>query len=162
MKAMRTGVKPKASERGFTVVELLLIMALLAALAIIVNPPIAPFAQRASASAAADEFMAFHELARSTAIKYGQLTELHLDPSSGRYWVQARGAQTASTDILATVSDLEKRGVRMTTDRRLLCFDARGVATGRGACGTGLATVVFSVQNHQDTVWITAAGNAIR
>ena len=159
---MRTKREQRSSESGFSVAELLMVMTLVALLAIIVNPPIAPFAQRAGASAAADQFMAFHELARSSAIKYGRLTELHLDPSGGQFWVQVDTARATPADTVAVVTDLTKRGVRMTTDRTLLCFDARGVATARGACGSGLATVVFSVQSHRDTVWVTAAGNAIR
>jgi prepilin-type N-terminal cleavage/methylation domain-containing protein len=159
---MRAKRESWSSEGGFTVTELIVTMALIAIVAVIVNPSIAPFAQRASASAAADEFMAVHELARSTAIKYGRSTELHLDASRGRFWVQIDTVQAGATDTVAMVSDLTKRGVRMTTDRTVLCFDARGVATGRGTCGSGLATVVFRAQSHQDTVWITAAGNAIR
>ncbi len=147
---------------GFSVLEMLAVLVLMAIVGVIVTPPVAQFAQRRNASTAADEFAGVHSLARSAAMKYGRLARLGLDPSKNRYWVEVDTSDTGPADTLRIVSDLTKRGVRLTTDKTLLCLDARGIATSRGSCGTGLATIVFSAQSHVDTVLVTVAGNVIR
>ena len=148
--------------RGFSVIELAMVLTLVALLAMIVNPAISPFAQRSSARSAVDEFLTFHSLARSMAVKYGRVTELNLDPTLGRYWIEVDATGAGTADTVRMVADLTERGVQMSSDRTRLCFDVRGIQTARGGCGSGLTTVVFTATNYRDTVWITAAGNAIR
>jgi hypothetical protein len=50
----------------------------------------------------------------------------------------------------------------MTTNRSLLCFDPRGIASTAGSCEPGNAQVIFSDSEVADTVTTTALGKVLR
>jgi hypothetical protein len=50
----------------------------------------------------------------------------------------------------------------MTSNRNLLCFDARGLASTAGSCQTGDAQVIFAESDKADTVTTTALGKVLR
>ncbi len=106
--------------------------------------------------------MLAHSLARSTALQYGRVAELHIDAAYARFWVEVDTNSTGVSDTVGPLHDLGGGQLTMTSNRSLLCFDARGMATARDACDPGDATITFSLQGRGDTVTITALGKVLR
>lgn len=151
------GPAPRVGQAGMTLPELLIAVALVSSL----MAAAIPMVDRGNARAAHDEFVLAHDLARSVAVQHARLTELHLDTEASRYWIQVDTAGTGAYDTLK-MRHVGSDGVRLTSDRALLCFDARGLATTRGACEAADATVVFSDHGTADSVVTTAAGMVLR
>jgi Tfp pilus assembly protein FimT len=128
------------------------------------GPKISSALQRRTTSSAADQFVVAHSLTRSTAIRYGRLAQLHVDATGQRFWVDvdtsANGiGQRATIANIRYVSDV---GLQMASDRSLLCFDARGIASTAGSCESGDAQVIFSDGVMADTVTTTVLGKVLR
>lgn len=152
----RDAARPLA-QAGMTLPELLIAVALVSTLMATAIPMI----DRGNARAAHDEFVLAHGLARSVAVQHARLTELHIDADGARYWIQVDTAGTGRYDTLK-IRHLGAEGVSMDSDRALLCFDARGLASVRGACEPADGSVVFSDHGSADTVVTTAAGMVLR
>ena len=81
-----------------------------------------------------------------------------------RFWVDvdtsANGIGQRAT--IAYVRDVSASGLTMSSNRALLCFDARGIASTSGSCEPGDCKVVFSDGATADTVVTTALGKVLR
>ena len=147
---------------GFTMLELLISLGVLAVLAGITTPKIVAQRQAAQRRAATYQFVSAHSLTRAIAVRSGRRAELHVDPSDMRFWVVVDTGQTAGvTDTVRMVS-LDAAQLTMSSDRTVLCFDARGLATTAGACETADAVVTFAEPSKTDTVRFTALGQELR
>lgn len=163
----RTHLRPSAhrimpqavTERGFSMIELLLVLVMMAVILAIVVPSTSRGFRRTTARAAADEFLSAHMLARSLALRYGRVSQLHIEPSEARVRVEV---DTGSTPGVATpvsvVRYIADGDVTLDSDRSVLCFDLRGLPTTRGPCEPADATVVFSLYGESDTIWISPLG----
>jgi Tfp pilus assembly protein FimT len=120
--------------------------------------------QRRTSASAADQFVVAHSLARSTAVRFARVAQLHVDPPGRRFWVDvdtsANGIGQRAT--MGYVRDVGATGLTMSSSRTLLCFDARGIASTNGSCQAGDATVIFSDGATADTVVTTALGKVLR
>lgn len=146
---------------GFSLMELMIVLVLAGLAMAIASAPMADAVRRTSTQAAADEFISRHSLARSAAVRFGRLAEIHVDATTSRFWVEVDTSQAGGvTDTIGVVRHLD--GVTITTDRALLCFDSRGLPTTRGTCESADATIVFSAENVTDTLKITALGKVLR
>lgn len=148
---------------GFSLVEMLLVVAVLGILAAITFPAVARTWARAEAEAARNAFVAGHSLARQVAGQYGGLGKLHLDTARNVFWV------TVDT---STIPDLQAEdtigppvyvgdrfgGVRMRTGRRLLCFHPGGLGTAAGGCDLPNATIVFGRGSVAETLTVSRLG----
>lgn len=164
MKARRMDGPPPGPRRegGFTLADLLIVLALGGVMLAIAAPSVAIFQRRASVRTAADQFMATQHLARASAIKYGRLAELHLDNATSRFWIEVDTAGSGSPDTIGAVRDLAAEGVQLTSNHALICYEASGSASSRGACSATMAVIEFAAHGHVDTVRVTVAGNALR
>ncbi len=149
-------------KRGFTLLELVIVLTLVSLIAGVVGPKLADGVQRWSITAAADQFVLAHSLARSTALRYGRVAELHIVGAASRFWVEVDTSGSGQRARVGLVHDLADGGVRMVSSRSLLCFDARGLATTSRACQPGDATVVFAMAARVDTVRVTTLGRVLR
>ncbi len=152
---------------GFSLIELLVVVALVGIMATVSMPSTARWLQRQEADRAAREFVLAHALARATAVRRGRLTEFHIDPSTVRFWIEVDTNAAAPRDTVGVVRNLASRRLFMTSNRTLLCFDARGLPTTRMtsaglACQTGDATVGFKAAGHLKTVQFTPLGRVDR
>lgn len=147
---------------GFTMLELLISLVVLAVLAGITTPKIVGQRQAAQRRAATHQFVSAHSLTRATAVRYGRRAELHIDPSALRFWVVVDTGQTASVMDTVRMVSLDAAQLTMSSDRTVLCFDARGLATTAGACETADALVTFAEPSKTDTVRFTALGQELR
>jgi prepilin-type N-terminal cleavage/methylation domain-containing protein len=153
-----------SNRRGVTVVELLMVLAVLGIVAATGGPKISAALQRRTTASVADQFVLTHSLTRSTALRYGRVAQLHIDAPGKRFWIDvdtsANGVGQRAT--IAFVRDVSGNGLQMTSSRTLLCFDARGIASTVGSCEPGDARVVFTDGVMADTVNTTTLGKVLR
>jgi prepilin-type N-terminal cleavage/methylation domain-containing protein len=154
----------ETQRRGFTMVEVLIVMTVIAIVAAIGGPKLGAALHRRTTVSAADRFVLTHSLSRSTALRYGRVAQLHIDAPGRRFWVDvdtsANGIGQRAT--IAYVRDVSGSGLTMTSTRALLCFDARGIASTLGSCEPGDAKVIFMDGETADTVVTTALGRVLR
>ena len=150
--------------RGFTLLEVIIVLALLAVVAATGVPKLSAALRRRTTQTAVDQFATAHSLARATAVRYGRVAQLHIDPSTTRFWVDVDTSATGSGQR-ATVwyaRNLAQTGLVMTSNRSLLCFDARGLPLVLGACESGDATIIFTALDRADTLRTAALGKILR
>ncbi|MDP9279061.1 MAG: prepilin-type N-terminal cleavage/methylation domain-containing protein [Gemmatimonadota bacterium] len=150
--------------RGFTLLETIIVLGIMAVVAAIGGPKLSSALQRRTTSSAADQFVLTHYLSRSTAIRYGRVAQLHIDVPGKRFWVDVDTSAngTGQRATIAYVRDVSVTGLTMSSTRALLCFDARGISSTTGSCEPGDAKVIFSDGATADTVVTTALGKVLR
>ena len=150
--------------RGFTLLEAIIVMTVMAVVAAFGGPKLSAALHRRTSSSAADQFVVTHSLSRSTALRYGRVAQLHIDAPTRRFWVDvdtsANGIGQRAT--IANVRDVSGSGLTMTSTRAVVCFDARGMAYTSGSCEAGDVEVVFSDGETADTVRTTILGKVLR
>ena len=150
--------------RGFTLLEVIITVFLLAIIAAIGTPKLSAALRRRVTQSAADQFVTAQSLARATALRYGRVAQLHIDPSTTRFWVDvdtsANGVGQRAT--IWYVRNLARPGLVMSSNRSLLCYDARGLPLVLGACESGDATVIFTATDKADTVRTAVLGKVVR
>lgn len=154
----------ETQRRGFTMIETIMVLTLVAIVAAIGAPKLTAALQRRTTASAADQFVLTHSLTRSTALRYGRVAQLHIDATLKRFWIDvdtsANGLGQRAT--IANVRDVSGDGLVMTSTRALLCFDAGGIASTSGSCESADVTVIFSDGATADTVATTALGKVLR
>ncbi len=146
---------------GFSLIEMLIVITVMGVLVAILMPRmVTSFRQRATRGAV-DRLATTHGLARATAIRFGQVAELHIDATNRRFWVEVDTSGTGIRDTVGLINHLAEQ-VTMTSNRSLLCFDARGLTTTRSTCESGDALVQFSMAGRTDTFQTTVLGKVLR
>jgi Tfp pilus assembly protein FimT len=149
---------------GFTLLELAIGCAVVGLIGIIAVPRLLDSYRRQATIVAADRFVRAHELARATAVRYGRVAHLHIDPVGGRFWVDVDTSGTSIRDTIGPIHyDLKDLNVQMTSADSLMCFDARGLpSTTASKCQAQNVMLVFSSSGRYDTVNITTLGKVLR
>ena len=150
--------------RGFTMIEAIMVVSVIGIVAAIGGPRVSLVLQRRSTSSGADQFVVTHSLTRSTALRYGRVAQLHIDQPGQRYWIDVDTSANGigQRAIVANVRYPTENGLQMTSNRALVCFDARGIASTLGSCEAGDANVIFSDGVMADTVVTTILGKVLR
>jgi prepilin-type N-terminal cleavage/methylation domain-containing protein len=149
---------------GFTLLDIIIVMAIMAVVAAMGAPKLATALRRRTTATAADQLVTAHSLARATAVRYGRTAQLHIDAAAKKFWVDV----DTSANLIgqrATIwyaRDMSQTGVTISSTRSLLCFDARGIASTAGTCQAGDAQVVFTDVDRADTVTTTSLGKVLR
>jgi prepilin-type N-terminal cleavage/methylation domain-containing protein len=147
------------SEYGYSLIELLIVLVMMAVILSIVVPATGREFRRTATRAAADEFLSAHMLARSLALRHGRVSEMHIEAAESRVRIEV---DTGSTPGVATpvrvVRYIANGDLTLESDRSVLCFDLRGLPTTRGPCEPADATVIFSLPGDSDTIWISPLG----
>ena len=148
---------------GFTVVELLIVLVMFGAMLAIAVPRLLETFKGAKTRSAVNQFVSTHSLARATAIRFGRVAELHIDAANARFWIEVDTSQAGGvTDTVSTIHDVGDGQFVMTSDRTLVCFEGRGLATTAGGCEAGDVTVTFSLAGRTDTVTVSSLGKVLR
>jgi prepilin-type N-terminal cleavage/methylation domain-containing protein len=150
--------------RGFTMIEAVMVVSVIGIVAAIGGPKVSLALQRRSTSSGADQFVLTHSLTRSTALRYGRIAQLHVDQPGQRFWVDVDTSANGigQRAIIANIRYTSDNGLQMTSNRALLCFDARGLASTLGSCESGDARVIFADGVMADTVVTTILGKVLR
>ncbi len=147
--------------RGFTLIELMIVMSVLGVVLMISSPSFLAVYRQLVTRAAVNRFVVVHAMARSSALRHNRVAELHIDAAGPSFWVEVDTSGTGMRDTVGQVHRL-REGIRMTADRAVLCFDARGLTTTRGACEAGDVTMQFEVAGYVQRVQTTVLGKVMR
>jgi type IV fimbrial biogenesis protein FimT len=149
---------------GFTLLEIIITMSLLAVIAAMGAPKLSAALRRRTTQTAADQFASAHSLARATAIRYGRVAQLHISPSTRSFWVDVdtSGKQLGQRAIVWYTHQLPDPTIVMTSNRSLLCFDARGLPSTIAPCEAGDAQVIFTKLDKADTLTTASLGKILR
>jgi prepilin-type N-terminal cleavage/methylation domain-containing protein len=154
------------NRKGFTLLEIIITISILAVLAVAGLPAMVATMDQRQVSTAADQFRAAHALARTSAQRYGHMSELHLDTSLMTFWVDVDTSGAGQFSTVGNVRDVGSEGVKIASAATLLCFDARGLPIGGGACQTGPFTITFkskvSGSARSAAVQLTTLGSIVR
>ena len=134
------------------------------ATASIALPKLIPAFNRSTVGSAADQVVLAHSLARATAVRYGRVARLNLDPTNLRFWVEVDTSATG-TGLLQRIGGMQTlntTGLTMSATRTLLCFDGRGFGTTRGGCSGIADTITIALGSRSTTVTITSLGKVLR
>lgn len=145
----------------------MLVIVVFGILALIAFPGLVRALARVEVAAARDAFASTHALARQVAAQYGRLSKLHVDPIDNKFWLTVDTSSRPGVEVEDTVRPIvlvgeQFAGVRIASNRRLLCFDPRGLGTAAGACNLPNATIVFSRAGAADTVTISRVGRLVK
>ncbi len=155
----------KYPSHGFSLLELLTTIVVVGLLLTVSVPLMGGALSKAKTRTAKREFVSAHSLARAAALRSRRTAELHIDAASGAFWIEidTSRARTGAMDTLGMVRRIGRRGVRMTSNRSLVCFDHRGLATTRDKCEDGALTVTFrGSQVGLDSVITSSVGMTLR
>ncbi len=150
---------------GFSLMETLVILLVLGGVAGTALPRIRGAWEQFAVRGAADQFISAHQKARTAAVRFGGVAELHIDASTDRFWVQidTTASGTGVMDTIGSVVDLSENKVDLRATRSLLCFDPRGlIAAAAGCPTTGSLAIGFSRGSWSDTLNVTASGLLFR
>jgi prepilin-type N-terminal cleavage/methylation domain-containing protein len=152
------------TRRGFSLLELIITMSLLAIITATGTARLSGELRRRTTQVAIDQFATAHSLARSTAVRYGRVAQLHINASARRFWVDVdtSGTGTGQRAIIWYVRDLTEPGLVMTSNRSLLCFDARGMPSTIPPCESADAQVIFTASDKADTLRTASLGKILR
>ena len=154
----------KVRATGFTLLEMVLTMFIAAVLAAMGVPKLSSALRQRSVTSSADQFILAHSLARSTALRYGRVAQLHIDTSTARVWIDVDTSANGSGQR-ATIGyprTLSENGVTMASNRSIVCFDAHGTATTGGSCEAGNISVTFQDTDRTIVVNATMLGKILR
>ncbi len=146
---------------GFTLLEILIVLTIFAVMIAVALPSFATAYRQRATRGAVDRLAMAHSLARATAIRVGRVAELHIDAANGRFWVEVDTSGTGIRDTVGLVTDLAGQAT-ISSNRSLLCFDARGITTTQNACESGDALVQFFLAGRTDTLQTTVLGQVLR
>lgn len=110
-----TGAAPRAGTGGFTLIEIVVVLAVMALVLALVLPAVGGKPRSAELAAAADEISASLWLARSQAILQDRVTRFVADPEAGTYAIDARSpvhhvpAGIALTLLIPTDEQIDAR-----------------------------------------------------
>ena len=151
-------------ESGFTLMEVIIVVAFVSLLAGVAFPRIAGVQSRFAVRGAVTAFMSAHSLTRATAIRAGGVAELHIDATNDRFWIEVDTTLAGSgvMDTIGNVVDVGGQGLTLSSTQSLLCFEGRGMPSTASGCATTGATISFSYDNVADTILITTLGKILR
>lgn len=98
MRASRPADRSRRRARGFTLVELVLVMVLLIVVASLVAPRMSSFFRGRALSAEAQRFLSLTHYAQSRAVAEGVPVLLWIDPRRSAYGLEVQGAHTTGAD----------------------------------------------------------------
>lgn len=146
--------------------ELAMVMLVIAVVLGLSLPIASALAGRFRVGSARDAFINTYARARAVAVQYGREGRLHMEADLGRFWVEIDTGVPGATasDTVGRVVDIAREygGVTMFSPRRVLCFDARGLAYSGGACEPHDAVLVFTRLDRADTVQLSLGGTVVR
>lgn len=150
-------------DEGFSLLEMVMTVAIVAIVVSFAVPSVADQLAHRAVRDARDTFVAKHGLTRSVAIREGRIGELHLDEEAGRAWIaiDTSSGGAGIMDTVGTIAHFSDQGVSVSSNRAVVCFDGRGLATEAGGCEQADIEVVFGRRRFADTVRVSNVGTLL-
>ncbi len=149
-------------QKGFTVLELTITLTMFGVLSALFVPTFNTQVRDARRRAATQQFVSVQSLAKATALAHRRVAQLHIDAQDGRWWIEIDTSVVGGiTDTIGPVTKIPP-GVTMTSNRSLVCFDARGMSTQVGACEAMPITVGFAANDQSVQLTTTRLGKVLR
>lgn len=147
--------------------ELMLVITVIGILAAITVPAAVRSRARADLQAARNALASAIGLARQVATQYGRLGRLHIDPDRNVFWVTIDTSSTLGEPVEDTIGapvhvGRTFGGVRLRANRRLLCFNSRGLGTAAGDCELPNSTIVFERLALSETLTVSRLGRTLK
>lgn len=137
----------RKSERGFTIIELTIVLTIVAALCAITLPRAWQFVDRIEVRGASTEIQSLFSLARHSAIARGRQVTLDIDAGNRTIAVRAGGEVIRKREIGLA------HGVAMSTNRASITYSPIGV--GYGASNL---SIIVSRNRAADTIVVSRLG----
>lgn len=144
------------NRRGMTLIEVLIVLVLVGAMAGFAFPRIGSALTKLNVRSARALFISMHAKARATAVQRGSRTQLILQ--NGQLTIQSVNPVTNATQVVGNVEDLGGRyGVTVSPSSLTLSFDARGIGMETSQTTISIAKGAYSTQ-----IVLSPAGRVIR
>jgi prepilin-type N-terminal cleavage/methylation domain-containing protein len=144
--------------RGFSLIEVLVVLTLVAAMMAIAVPYFKNTTAKAGARTAADAIVALHARARAGAILRGRTANLVLASGTNKAVVVAAKVTGSGVDTLGKVVDLAAQyGVTVTSSSDSIGFSPRGLGT-----NVSTVTIVITKSGFSDTLKVSRGGRMKR
>lgn len=155
---MRTFHARPSARRGFTLAELLVVVAVMGIMAAMAGPRLVRWTQVISQRGAANELIADLSLARTQAVRQGRTVSLRVT-SDTTYQVTADDANGNAARVLKRVNlKRSYTSTRLSVGTGRLSFDSRGMYR----AGSTLSEVTVLRGTESKTIRVTAVGRIYR
>ena len=141
--------------RGFSLVELLVVVIIIGAIAAMFFPRIGPALQHQNVHAARAVITTLHARARATAVQRARTVSLVHEGAA--VLLVSRHPVTGAVDTIDWQDLTARYGVALAFTRDTLQFDPRGIGMELGS-----TTIIVSRAAYADTIVVTAVGGILR
>jgi len=148
-----------ASRRGFTAIEMIIVMVLIGLLSAVALPYLRTGPSKSSVHGANSAIASYHALARNAAIARGRMAVLVIKAAApATVLVVVKRPGSSVVDTVGTVANLYSAfSVTLTTTSDSVIFTPRGIGI-----STSTTTVIATRSGVSDTLTISGAGRLIR
>ena len=101
-----------------------------------------------------------HAQARTLSLRYGRVSELHIDPESGRVWVEIDTTADGKWSPVV-VREVQPPAVTLEGEAAILCFGPTGKPTTEGDCDAPPSSITVRTMTGEQILVFNAQGNLL-
>ena len=101
-----------------------------------------------------------HAQARTLSLRYGRVSELHIDPKGGRVWVEIDTTADGKWSPVV-VREVEPPAVSLEGEATILCFGPKGQPTAGGGCDAAPGSITVRTMTGEQTLVFDAQGQLL-
>ncbi len=162
---IRRGRRPRDSSGGFSLLEVAFVLTLIGILAAMASGPLSNIRESSAIQNGRHAVTSALSLASSTGTRWGRTSVLRIDSIRDelRIVVDTSSAGSRGDSLVVRVYRLgEDLGVALSSNRRTLCFNSRGVGTSGVECAESGGWIALRYGGRADTLTVSSAGRVRR